>query len=81
MKNQDSWRFAHNYFGLRALFTGIIMIVPSVIAILLVYGKGKDTIGFVGSAITFLQCVSLFIPLILTERALRRTFDKNGARH
>ena len=80
MKNQDTWRFAHNYFVLRALITGMIMTVPSVIVILLTLGKGKDTMGLVGCVITLLQCASLFIPFILTERALRSTFDKNGVR-
>ena len=43
-------------------------------------GKDKDTIGFAGMIICYVQLVAMLLPVIPTEISLRRRFDKNGNR-
>ena len=52
----------------------------SVIPMLFVLGKDKDTVGNLGAAISMLQLVFLIAPIFPTERALKKTFDKKGNR-
>lgn len=80
MKNKDTWEFAHNYIGKLWYRIGLILLPFSVIPMLFVLGKDKDTIGNLGAAITMLQLVLLIVPIFPTERALKKTFDKRGNR-
>ena len=45
-----------------------------------VIGKDKDTIGFVGMIVCYVQIAVMILPAIPTELALRKRFDKNGKR-
>ena len=65
MKNADTWQFAHHYFGKIWRTLGWILIIPSVIPMLFVIGKGNDP---------------LILPIFFTEKALRAHFDRNGNR-
>ncbi len=76
--SKEAWEFAHKYMGRLWLIFGIIILIPSVIAMLFVIGLDKDTVGYTGMAITFIQIVLMIIPIIPTEIALRKNFDKNG---
>ena len=76
--SKEAWEFAHKYMGRLWLILGIIILIPSVIAMVLVIGLNKDTVGYTGMAITFIQIVFMIIPIIPTEIALRKNFDKNG---
>ena len=80
MKNKDTWEFAHNYIGKLWYRIGLILLPLSVIPMLFVLGKDKDTIGNLGAAITMLQLVFLIVPIFPTEHALKKTFDKKGKR-
>ena len=80
MKNKDTWSFAHKYCGKLWLIIGIPLLVLTLVATLLVIGKSKDTVGNVSLIICMLQLVCLIVPIIPTEKALRRNFDKNGNR-
>lgn len=80
MKNQDTWTFAHRYCGRLWLYAGLIMLVPTLVALGIVAGQGKDIIGAVGSTVVFVQLAILLISILPTERALRRTFDRDGVR-
>ena len=76
--SKEAWEFAHKYMGRLWLIFGIIILIPSVTAMLFVIGLDKDTVGYTGMAITFAQIVLMIIPIIPTEIALRKNFDKNG---
>ena len=52
----------------------------SIIALFFVIGKDKDTVGFAGMIICYVQMAVMLIPVIPTEISLRRNFDKNGKR-
>ena len=80
MKNKDTWEFAHNYIGKLWYRIGLSLVPLSVIPMLFVLGKDKDTVGNLGAAISMLQLVFLIAPIFPTERALKKTFDKKGNR-
>ena len=80
MMNEETWRFANQYFGKAWCFCGLILAPLSVIAIAIVFGKGPGTVGMVGGIITMLQLIPLGGAIIPTEIALRKNFDENGKR-
>ena len=78
MKNKDTWDFAHKYFGKRWFRLGWLLIPISVIPMLFVIGKGEDIIGTVGMVVMVIDLILLIVPIFPTERALKKTFDKDG---
>lgn len=41
-------------------------------------GEDTDHIGVVGSVITVLQMIPLFLSIVIVEKKLREKFDENG---
>lgn len=80
MKNQDTWVFAHHYFGNIWFKMGIILLPVSMIVMFLTIGKSKDTISTVGQVLCVIEILSVIVSIIPTEIALRKTFDKAGNR-
>lgn len=80
MKNKDTWAFAHNYCGKIWYICGLILLPVSIIVMVTVIGKSDDTVGTVGGILSGIQMIPLIGSIIPTERALRKTFDKNGNR-
>ena len=80
MMNEETWRFANQYFGKAWYLCGLISAPLSVIAIALVFGKGLGTVGTVGGIITMLQMLPLIGAIVPTESELKKNFDENGKR-
>lgn len=80
MKNQDTWVFAHHYFGKLWYVGGWGLLPLSILVMLMVIGKPEDPVGAVGGVLCFVQMIPMLGAIIPTERALRRTFDKDGNR-
>lgn len=80
MKNEETWEYANRFFGKLWFRFGIPVGVISIIAFIFFIGKDKDTIGFAGMIICYVQLVAMLLPVIPTEISLRRRFDKNGNR-
>ena len=80
MMNEETWRFANQYFGKAWYFFGLILAPLSVIAIAIVFGKGPGTVGTVGGIITMLQMLFLIGAIVPTESELKKNFDENGKR-
>lgn len=80
MMNEETWRFANQYFGKVWYLCGLISVPLSVTAIALVIGKGTETVGTIGGIITMLQMIPLVGTIIPTEIALKKNFDENGRR-
>lgn len=80
MMNKDTWKFAHQYCGKLWYRFGLLLLPVTVIAMLCVLGKTEDEVGTVGGVVCFLQMIPLVGSIIPTEKALRRTFDKDGNR-
>ena len=80
MKNEETWEYANRFFGKLWFRFGIVLGLISIIPLFFVIGKDKDTVGFAGLIICFVQMAVMLIPVIPTEISLRRNFDKNGKR-
>ena len=80
MKNEETWEYANRFFGKLWFRFGIVLGLISIIPLFFVIGKDKDTVGFAGLIICFVQMAVMLIPVIPTEISLRRRFDKYGNR-
>lgn len=78
MKNNDTWIFAHKYFGKLWFKLGIGLLPISILPLLLVFDKSINTIGLVGGIVCSIQGILMVVPIIPTEIALKKTFDQNG---
>lgn len=78
MKNQDTWKFAHNYAGKLWYYMGISLLPITILAMAVVFGKDTDTIGNYSVVLLFLQLIPLCGVIFPTEWKLRKTFDKDG---
>lgn len=79
-KSQETWDFAHEYAGRIWFRWGKWLSAVSVIVMLLVLGKDKDTVGYVGAALCMVQLVPMLAVIVPTEQALKRNFDSKGRR-
>lgn len=80
MKNEDTWKFAHDYCGKLWYKVGLIMLIPSVLVQLPFVKSSTDTIGIMTVVLETVQICVMIASVFPTERALRKTFDKYGNR-
>lgn len=80
MKNHETWEFAHKYCGKIWYIGGWILVPVTVIPMTVFFGEETDMISEAGGIILGIQMVLLVGSIFPTERALRKTFDKNGKR-
>ena len=80
MKNWETWKLAHTVCGRFWFRCGRILLPLSVVPMLLVIGRGTETVGYTGVIIVFIQLLPLLCVIPVTEHALRKKFDKNGVR-
>ena len=80
MKNRDTWEFSHKYFGKLWFRFGLLLIPITVIPMLFVIRKTENIVGTVGLIVGFINAIVLIVPIFFTEKALNRTFDKDGKR-
>ena len=78
MKSKEAWKFAHYLCAKIWLFTGISLLVISIVAMLLVLNKPESTIGLVGQILIYSHLVIMILSIIPVEIALKRNFDENG---
>jgi len=79
-KNADTWEFANRNIGRRALRTGLIGLPVVVLAMLPLLGRSENVVGVGGTVLMAVVCVGIFVPMVQTERSLRATFTRDGAR-
>ncbi len=79
-KSQETWDFAHRYAGRLWYRWGMWLMIVSIMIMLLLIGKDKNTIGNVGSILCMLQLIPMIAVIVPTERALKQNFDKSGHR-
>lgn len=80
MKNQDTWKFAHDYCGKLWWKIGWIMLISSAVIHVPFYNCPENIIGIMGGILCAIQCVILAVSIFPTERALKGTFTKEGVR-
>ncbi len=80
MKNRETWEFAHKYMGKLWFRLGFLLIPITVIPMLFVIGNSENVVATVGLIVGFINTIVLIVPIFFTEKALNRTFDKDGKR-
>ena len=80
MKNRDTWELAHKYIGKLWFRLGLLLIPITVIPMLFVIGNSENVVATVGLIVSFVNTVTLIVPIFFTENVLNRTFDKDGKR-
>lgn len=80
MKNEETWKYAHEISGRIWFRSGLLLLPASVAAMLFFIGKSTDEIGAAGGIICMVQLLFLVLTVPLTERALHKRFDRNGRR-
>lgn len=80
MKNEETWKFSHKYIGNIWYKWGLILLPISVLVMVFVIGKNEDTIGSLGAILTVVQLIPILASIVLTEKALKDNFDKEGKR-
>ncbi len=78
MINDDTWKFAHYYIGKLWNILGWILLLLSTGLIIYLYNKDERTQDTIFIILVFVQCLFLLGPILPTEKALRKTFDKEG---
>ena len=78
MRNQDTWVFAHHFFGKLWLVCGLVSIPISLVPIFIVLGKSEQVIGVTGIIVLILQVIMMLATYFPTERALKNNFDELG---
>ena len=80
-KNADTWEFANRYSGRIGLRAGLVGLPVAVLAMLPVLGRSENVVGIWGTVVMCVLVVALTVPILVgTERALRRTFTRDGTR-
>ena len=78
--NNGDWEFAHKYIGKLWFRFGLLLIPITVIPMLFVIGNSENVVATVGLIVSFVNTVTLIIPIFFTEKALNKAFDKDGNR-
>lgn len=74
MENTETWKFANAYCGRLWWKIGWGMLIPSIIIHIPFYHGSENVIGSVGGVLCMVQCAILFVPIVLTEKALKGNF-------
>ncbi|MBR5521795.1 MAG: SdpI family protein [Oscillospiraceae bacterium] len=80
MKNMDTWVFANRHCGKIWQKSGLIMLLPTVLAHLPFYRSNDDIIGTISLIVIAVQLVVMVASIFLTEKSLKDTFDDEGNR-
>ena len=81
MQSRAAWEFAHRYCGARLYKWGLMLLPLSVLGMLVVWGKGEEPVGMVGTVLCLVQILPILIATVQTEQALKEHFDERGRRY
>lgn len=80
MKNEETWKFAHDYCGRLWQKAGLAALVLSAVVQFPFLRASEAVVGTVGGIISFAQVILLLCTILPVERALRANFDQDGRR-
>ena len=79
MKNQDTWRYAHEHCGKVWFWTGLIMsfLTPALMIGLFCFSyRSAANVGTYGGVICVVQLLTLIASIFSTELTLKKKFDR-----
>jgi len=77
MKNEETWKFAHEYCGMLWEKIGTIIGIITVIAMLLIKEYSNNMIEMIGMVICMIQCAIIVSTAFFVEKKLRDKFENN----
>lgn len=80
MKNEDTWRFAHDVCGRIWLKVGVVTLIAAIIVQLPFLHADESTVGNLSMIVNFSEVFILLLSIIPVERKLKATFDESGNR-
>ena len=80
VKNIQTWRFAHNCCGKIWRKWGVITGIAAIIIMTCFIGKSESTIGAVCGILSVIELVIVVASIFITEKELRKNFDKTCTR-
>lgn len=80
MRNAETWSFANQNCGRRWWKTGWIILIPTVLVQIPMYGATDAAISVMGLVICIVECTILIASIFPTEKALKREFADDGRR-
>ena len=78
VRSQETWDFAHYFFGKLWLVCGLVSLPISLVPLCMVLGKSEQVISVAGLIVLGIQTLLLLVTILLTERALKKNFDEFG---
>lgn len=80
MKNDDTWKFAHEYCGRLWWKLGLIMLFPTILVHIPFYNCDENVVSTVATIIMTVQLIVLIASIFPTEIALKKNFNDDGTR-
>lgn len=80
MKNQETWDFAQKFCGKLWLKIGGIMLLLSIILQIPFKESNESTICWLTVILETVQVIILIVSIVIAEKTLKNTFDKDGNR-
>ncbi|MCL2354016.1 MAG: SdpI family protein [Defluviitaleaceae bacterium] len=78
-KNQETWVFVHKHWGRLSLIIALVLIALSTTIVILEYADVFAlSLSIIIPILIGVQLLSILLTIILTEKALKQKFDKNG---
>ncbi len=76
MKNEETWKFANVYWAKTFFINGLILLAPSII--IPIVCKDSAHLNAIGTSFSFILLFAIIPTIVLTEKALKKKFDKDG---
>lgn len=80
MKNDDTWKFAHEYCGRLWWKLGLIMLPTTALVHIPFYNSDENVVSIVSLVVMTIQVIVLIVSILPTETALKKTFNDDGTR-
>lgn len=74
-KSKQAWDFAQKYFGTLFLKTGVAVFALTLVASLAVLKSSEKVWSIECIILIALQTISVFVPIVMTEKKLKNKFD------
>ena len=78
MKNLNTWRAAHEYFGRLWFRIGLNISIVTIMILYLFRNSSNETLDKMFAVLLVIDVVVLLLPIIATEIMLRKKFDSSG---
>ncbi|WP_162262218.1 SdpI family protein [Candidatus Methanomethylophilus sp. 1R26] len=74
MMSGESWKFAQVYSGKKMEWFGLVMMLPAAVSMIPAMDFDDDGIALLMAAVMMAELAIMMVPIILTEKALKKKF-------